>query len=92
MASTGIAVRGIDTGWGDGVAQSRARGTDVAQSWSDAPTRASLRVLAEGAASYPLRRLGTTADVADTIMFLISESAGWISGESVNIDGGNLSG
>ena len=50
------------------------------------------RVLAEGAASYPLRRLGTTADVADTIMFLISESAGWISGESINIDGGNLSG
>jgi NAD(P)-dependent dehydrogenase (short-subunit alcohol dehydrogenase family) len=50
------------------------------------------RVLEEGAAAYPLRRLGTTADVADTIMFLISESAGWISGESINIDGGNLSG
>jgi meso-butanediol dehydrogenase/(S,S)-butanediol dehydrogenase/diacetyl reductase len=50
------------------------------------------RVLADGAASYPLRRLGTVADVADTIMFLVSESAGWISGESINIDGGNLSG
>ena len=50
------------------------------------------RVLADGAASFPLRRLGTVADVADTIMFLISESAGWISGESINIDGGNLSG
>ena len=45
-----------------------------------------------GASSYPLRRLGTVADVADTIMFLISDSAGWISGESINIDGGNLSG
>ncbi len=32
------------------MAQSRAR-VDVAQSWSDAPTRASLRVLAEGAAA-----------------------------------------
>ena len=50
------------------------------------------RVLEDGAASYPLRRLGTVADVADTIMFLISDSAGWISGESINIDGGNLSG
>jgi NAD(P)-dependent dehydrogenase (short-subunit alcohol dehydrogenase family) len=50
------------------------------------------RVLADGAQSYPLRRLGTVADVADTIMFLISEHAGWISGESINIDGGNLSG
>lgn len=50
------------------------------------------QVLDEGASSYPLRRLGTVADVADTILFLISESAGWISGESINIDGGNLSG
>jgi meso-butanediol dehydrogenase/(S,S)-butanediol dehydrogenase/diacetyl reductase len=50
------------------------------------------QVLDDGASSYPLRRLGTVADVADTIMFLISESAGWISGESINIDGGNLSG
>jgi NAD(P)-dependent dehydrogenase (short-subunit alcohol dehydrogenase family) len=50
------------------------------------------RVLSDGAASYPLRRLGTVGDVADTIMFLLSDSAGWISGESINIDGGNLSG
>jgi NAD(P)-dependent dehydrogenase (short-subunit alcohol dehydrogenase family) len=50
------------------------------------------QVLEEGASGYPLRRLGTVADVADTILFLISESAGWISGESINIDGGNLSG
>lgn len=50
------------------------------------------QVLDEGASSYPLRRLGTVADVSDTIMFLISDSAGWISGKSINIDGGNLSG
>ena len=50
------------------------------------------RVLADGASSYPLRRLGTVADVADAILFLVSDSAGWISGESINIDGGNLSG
>lgn len=49
-------------------------------------------ILAEGAASFPLRRLGSVADVADTIVFLISDSAGWISGESINVDGGNLSG
>jgi NAD(P)-dependent dehydrogenase (short-subunit alcohol dehydrogenase family) len=50
------------------------------------------KVLADGASSYPLRRLGTVADVADAILFLVSDSAGWISGESINIDGGNLSG
>lgn len=36
---------------GDGVVQSRERGVDAADSWSDAPTRASLQVLAEGAAT-----------------------------------------
>ncbi len=49
-------------------------------------------VLRRGAESFPLRRLGTVADVADTILFLISESSGWISGESINIDGGSLAG
>lgn len=49
-------------------------------------------VLLRGANSFPLRRLGTVADVADAIMFLISDNSGWISGESINIDGGSLAG
>lgn len=49
-------------------------------------------VLARGAASFPLRRVGTPLDVADAILFLISESSGWITGESINIDGGSLAG
>ena len=49
-------------------------------------------ILARGAEAFPLRRLGTVADVADAICFLISTNASWISGESLNIDGGNLSG
>jgi meso-butanediol dehydrogenase/(S,S)-butanediol dehydrogenase/diacetyl reductase len=46
----------------------------------------------KGAESFPLRRVGTVADVADAIMFLISESSSWITGESLNIDGGSLAG
>jgi NAD(P)-dependent dehydrogenase (short-subunit alcohol dehydrogenase family) len=49
-------------------------------------------VLSRGAASFPLRRVGTVTDVADAIMFLISESSGWITGESINVDGGSLAG
>jgi NAD(P)-dependent dehydrogenase (short-subunit alcohol dehydrogenase family) len=49
-------------------------------------------VLRRGADSFPLRRLGTVADVADAIMFLISDNSSWISGESINIDGGSLAG
>jgi len=49
-------------------------------------------VVARGAASFPLRRVGTVADVADAVMFLISESSNWITGESLNVDGGSLAG
>jgi NAD(P)-dependent dehydrogenase (short-subunit alcohol dehydrogenase family) len=49
-------------------------------------------VVQRGAASFPLRRVGTVADVADAIMFLISENSNWITGESINIDGGSLAG
>lgn len=49
-------------------------------------------VLARGAESFPLKRVGTVADVVEAILFLISESSGWITGESINIDGGSLAG
>jgi len=36
----------------------------------------------------PLRRLGTAQDVANTVMFLASEEASYISGEEIAVDGG----
>jgi NAD(P)-dependent dehydrogenase (short-subunit alcohol dehydrogenase family) len=49
-------------------------------------------VLERGAASFPLRRVGTVTDVVDAVAFLISEGSAWITGESINIDGGSLAG
>ena len=49
-------------------------------------------ILEEGAKAFPLRRLGTVEDIVSLIMYLISENASWITGESINIDGGTLSG
>lgn len=49
-------------------------------------------VVERGAASFPLRRVGATADVVDAVMFLISESSAWITGELINVDGGSLAG
>lgn len=49
-------------------------------------------VVERGGASFPLGRVGTVADVVEAIMFLISESSSWITGESINIDGGSLAG
>jgi NAD(P)-dependent dehydrogenase (short-subunit alcohol dehydrogenase family) len=50
------------------------------------------KILQSTAASIPLRRYATSADVADAVLFLISENAGYISGEALNVDGGQLSG
>jgi NAD(P)-dependent dehydrogenase (short-subunit alcohol dehydrogenase family) len=49
-------------------------------------------VLERGAASFPLGRVGTVDDVVDAVVFLISEGSSWITGESLNIDGGSLAG
>jgi NAD(P)-dependent dehydrogenase (short-subunit alcohol dehydrogenase family) len=42
----------------------------------------------QAAAPYPLARLGTPKDVAKLAVFLLSDDAGWITGECVVIDGG----
>jgi len=38
--------------------------------------------------SIHTRRLGQPRDIADTVMFLASDVAGWISGQIISVDGG----
>ena len=47
-------------------------------------------LLARLAASYPVQRLGTAREVADLICFAASEAAGYITGTSLDINGGDL--
>lgn len=42
----------------------------------------------EVAAAYPLGRLGTPEDVAETVAFLAGERSRWITGQVITIDGG----
>ncbi len=42
------------------------------------------------AASFPIPRLGTAIEVADLICFLASEDAGYMTGTSLDISGGDL--
>jgi NAD(P)-dependent dehydrogenase (short-subunit alcohol dehydrogenase family) len=44
----------------------------------------------DAARSYPMKRLGSSEDVAKLVAFLVSDNASWISGETVRIDGGLL--
>jgi NAD(P)-dependent dehydrogenase (short-subunit alcohol dehydrogenase family) len=42
----------------------------------------------EAAAGYPLGRLGEPTDVAGPVAFLLSDDAGWVTGQTLLIDGG----
>ncbi len=42
------------------------------------------------AAARPLQRLGTPRDMAEAVLFLVSDRSGWITGASIVVDGGGL--
>ncbi|RSM85554.1 SDR family NAD(P)-dependent oxidoreductase [Kibdelosporangium aridum] len=37
---------------------------------------------------YPLKRLGVPSDIASAVAFLLSDEAGWITGQTLTLDGG----
>ena len=47
-------------------------------------------IQAKVAATHPLRRLGTTDDVAQTALFLASDAASWITGVTIDVAGGRI--
>lgn len=44
----------------------------------------------EVASAYPLKRLGVPDDIASVVAFLLSEDAGWMTGQTLTVDGGVL--
>ncbi len=45
---------------------------------------------AEVAASYPMQRLGVPEDIGGAAAFLLSDQAGWITGQTLVVDGGKF--
>src|SRR5690606_30186094 len=44
----------------------------------------------EVAAAYPMKRLGVPEDIAGVVAFLLSQDAGWVTGQCITVDGGLL--
>ncbi|MFQ6230892.1 SDR family oxidoreductase, partial [Nocardia sp. NPDC002869] len=45
---------------------------------------------AEVAADYALQRLGVPDDIGSVVAFLLSADAGWMTGQTLTVDGGLL--
>jgi len=67
-----------DTYAGDNI-----RMNNVLPGWID-----SLPATDERRASVPLKRYGTSAEIAATISFLVSDGAAYITGQNIRVDGG----
>jgi 3-oxoacyl-[acyl-carrier protein] reductase len=57
--------------------------TDMSAEWSEEKRRAVV-------GSIPLKRMGTPEEVAEAVLFLVSEGASFITGEILDINGGYL--
>ena len=69
--------------YADTYAADNIRINNVLPGWID-----SLPATAERRDSVPMKRYGTSEEVAATIAFLASEGAGYITGQNIRVDGG----
>lgn len=64
----------------------------IAPSLTDTPLAASLlntdQKKEANALRHPLKRIGTTDDIADIVEFILSSKASWITGQILHVDGG----
>lgn len=64
----------------------------IAPSLTDTPLSASMlnsdQKKQANAQRHPLKRIGTTEDIAQLTEFLISEKSSWITGQIIHVDGG----
>jgi len=72
LASRGITVNAVAPGYID---------TDMTQAMTDSAKEAVL-------AQIPLKRVGTPKDIAETVAFLASDKAAYITGQVISVDGG----
>jgi NAD(P)-dependent dehydrogenase (short-subunit alcohol dehydrogenase family) len=67
----------------DSYAADNVRMNNILPGWID-----SLPATEERRESVPMKRYGTSAEIAATVAFLASDGAGYITGQNIRVDGG----
>lgn len=92
IAAAKGAVNGLTLALAAELASSNIRVNAVAPSLTDTPLAKQLLNTNEkkdaAALRHPLGRFGTPEDIANTIMFLLSDQNSWITGQIIGVDGG----
>jgi NAD(P)-dependent dehydrogenase (short-subunit alcohol dehydrogenase family) len=70
----------------------KVRVNAIAPSLTDTPLASSLLSSDEkreaNAKRHPLKKLGTTEDIANAAEFLLTDRSSWVTGQIINVDGG----
>jgi citronellol/citronellal dehydrogenase len=74
-AQSGVRVNGVAPGW-------------IASSGLDTYPESQRETMRNLYRWVPLKRWGTEAEVSAAVVFLLSDAAGFISGETIRVDGG----
>src|SRR5437867_10042859 len=61
---------------------------ELAQTWSSNSGKPEKEIFDAWAADAPVKRLGEPREVADTIVWLASERASYVTGQTILVDGG----
>ncbi len=92
IASAKGAVEGLARSLAAELAASQVRVNVVAPSLTDTPLAGQLLTTLEKRAAsdkrHPLGRIGTPEEIAQVTAFLLSDSAAWITGQVLGVDGG----
>ena len=92
LAKAGVSqlARNLAVQWGPKGVRANAIAPGFIATELSAPLLADEAFMTRRMAMTPLRRAGTVAEVADTARFLCSDAAGFITGQTITVDGGTV--